>query len=172
MRYYALDNNGNPDPARSFANPRQDTETVEAPEIPDTIQNPVWSNGEWTEDITLLKADKLDEINTACDDATSDISSKYPRSEMDTWPEQVKEAEAYQADNSASVPMLETIANARGITVADQADRVMTRFSQYTAQVGQAVGKRQKLEEQIQTIAADSNLTDAEKIDQIQAISW
>jgi len=113
--------------------------------------------------LNIIKQAKIAEINAACDAATDEISSKYPRSEMDTWPQQVKEAEAYQADSSATVPMLEAIATARGITVSGQADRVMTRFQQYTDAVGKAVGKRQKLEADIQA---------ATTVEEVQAIVW
>jgi len=115
------------------------------------------------QELEQYKADKLAEINAACDTATGDISSKYPRSEMDTWPQQVREAEAYQADNNVSVPMLETIATAMGITVSDQANRVMQRFTQYADAVGKAVGKRHALEEKIQA---------ATTVEEVQAISW
>jgi len=113
--------------------------------------------------LSEIKNNKITEINAACDAATAEISSKYPRSEMDTWPQQVKEAEAYKAETNASVPMLKTIAKARGITVKDQADRVLTKFQQYADAVGKAVGKRQKLEADIQA---------ATTVEEVQAISW
>lgn len=50
MRYYAKDNNGNPNPRRSFSNPRTDIETIGVEPPDDSIQYPKWDDG-WIDDI-------------------------------------------------------------------------------------------------------------------------
>lgn len=52
--------------------------------------------------------------------------------EKSSWNEQYAEAQAYQADPSASVPLLDSLAAVRGISVADYASLVIAANTAYT----------------------------------------
>jgi len=131
-------------------------------------QNPIdESSQEWLDYqdrvFTQIKADKLAEINNACDAAMADILNDYPAVERQTWDAQLREARAYKADNTTDVPMLTGIANGRGITVSDQADRVIAKTQEYTTAVSVAVGKRQNLQADIDA---------ATTVEEVQNILW
>lgn len=115
---------------------------------------------------------KRAEIRAACDAAMSAISDAYPASEKQSWFQQLAEARAYDADSNADCPLLTIIAAERGITLADQAQRVLDKAAAYTQAVGAAVGKRQRLDDDVDAVLADDQLTDEQKIVAIQAIEW
>jgi hypothetical protein len=52
--------------------------------------------------------------------------------EQSSWSEQLAEAQAYQADPAASVPLLDSLAAVRGMTVADYAAAVIAASASYT----------------------------------------
>lgn len=62
------------------------------------------------------------------------------RGELAAWPLLVQEATAYQASPAASVPNLTPEAQARGCTVADLAQRVLSNAAQYQALRAQIAG--------------------------------
>jgi hypothetical protein len=52
--------------------------------------------------------------------------------EQSSWSEQLAEAQAYQADPATPVPLLESLAAVRGVSVADYAQGVITASTAYT----------------------------------------
>lgn len=97
--------------------------------------------------IVSRQAELLTQINNLCDQKMTSISSGYPESEVKTWPQQVKEAEAYTANSAAPVPMLEGLATQRSLTVAELASRVLVKATTYAGYAGLIVGRRQALED-------------------------
>lgn len=111
-------------------------------------------------------------LNGACSIALSDILNKYPAAELATWPRQEQEARAYQLDPAAPIPFIDAVATARGITAAELVTRIITKADAYATTAAVAIGKRQALEDQIQSIVDDINLTDDEKRTAIAAVIW
>lgn len=72
-----------------------------------------------------------------------DIVKPYTKDEQLTWDMQVKEADAYLADNNADIPMLSAIATNRGITISDLVDRVKENEAHYRVSVGTLLGQQQ-----------------------------
>jgi hypothetical protein len=110
-----------------------------------------------------LKSRKRAEINAAFAASIADLKANYPADEIQSWFKQEAEARAYEADNNASTPLLSAMANARGITVADLAARVVTNADAYSVAAGALIGKRQKYEDSIEAA------TDA---DTVSVIAW
>lgn len=99
----------------------------------------------------------LKQANALCDGKMATIKAGYPEEEVKTWDQQVREAEAYQANALATVPMLEAMAIKRGLTKADLAGRVMTKATAFADTAGQIVGRRQRLEDDISAITTTAD---------------
>ena len=97
--------------------------------------------------LAAAKAERLGAINIGCDLALAAITTNYPSSEISTWPQQVKEAEALVIDPQANAHLLPALAAARGITVSDLAARVMAKAMAFAEVSGQVIGRRQALED-------------------------
>ena len=113
--------------------------------------------------LNAAKAAKLTEINAECQKAVAALAADYPDSEVQSWPQQVKEATALAADAGADAPLLTAIATARGLPVAELASRVLDKINAYAAASGVLIGRRQAAED---AIGATASLED------LSAISW
>lgn len=84
------------------------------------------------------------EINATFEKEIAEIKADYTEDEIKSWPQQIAEAQAYQADNTAATPMLDEMVKATGSTKADLATRITTNAAQYATVFGAALGKKQK----------------------------
>lgn len=129
---------------------------------------------EWLEDghpdlqpsIQHTIAAKMEDINAACEKAITEIQASYPASEVLSWPKQEAEARAYVADPGAPTPLLDALAEARGIDKAELAGRVILKADTFAKYSGAAIGKRQALEDALNALPADATA------EQIAAIAW
>ena len=69
--------------------------------------------------------------------------------EGDSWAQQKAEAQAFKANGSASCPLLNTLAVARGITLSEMADKVLDAIDAHNTQVSDLLGKKQTVEKEI-----------------------
>lgn len=86
---------------------------------------------------------KQNEIDAAYSAALAVITDKYPESERNSWAKQESEARAWTTSNTASTPILNAISTARGITLAQQAAKVIANADVYAQIAGAIIGKRQ-----------------------------
>lgn len=107
--------------------------------------------------------DKLIEINAAFEAAAAALTAGYPKTETLTWPDQQREAMAWQADGNAATPFLDALAAARGIPRATYIAKTVAKINLFKAASAALVGKRQKLADQIQAA------TDAT---QLETVTW
>ena len=112
------------------------------------------------------KASALAAINTACENAIAAIQASYPASEVLSWPKQEAEARAYVADPGAATPLLDALAEARGIDKAELSRRVILKADAFAQYSGAVIGKRQGLEDVLNALPADAT------VEQIVAIAW
>ena len=103
--------------------------------------------------LEAVKAAKRLEINEACNAAVAGLAASYPEREIQSWPQQVKEAEALAADPQAPAPLLTAIADARGLPVVELASRVLGKMNAYAAASGSLIGRRQAAEDLIDLAA-------------------
>lgn len=113
-----------------------------------------------------LKAERLAHINRTCDAVLGELKAGYPGGEVLSWSKQEAEARAFAADAAAATPLLDALAAAREITKADLAARVIVKADAFAALSGALIGKRQKLEDQLDALPADATP------EQILAIAW
>ena len=66
--------------------------------------------------------------------------------EGDSWAQQKAEAQAFKANGSASCPLLNTLAVARGITLSEMADKVINAIDAHNTQVADLLGKKQTVD--------------------------
>ncbi len=123
----------------------------------------LWDNGKVIADIQAEKEAKLIEINNAFDKEMYIISSKYPDAEKLSWDKQEKEARAYLIDSTSPTPMLDAIATARDIDKTTLARKIVEKADAYSVAVGQAIGKRQALEDAINA---------ATTLEELEAVKW
>ena len=90
-----------------------------------------------------LKKEKERQIRKGGADIMLAITTPYTAEERDTWPIQVAEAKAYDADNNASIPMIDALVAGRGNTKADQVARILANEAAFKMAVGQILGIQQ-----------------------------
>lgn len=76
--------------------------------------------------------------------------------EHDSWAEQLAEAKAWQADNSVSVPMVDALATARGITTSEMVTKIIDANTAYNAKIQTLLAAKQTVETEIKACATIS----------------
>lgn len=112
------------------------------------------------------KQDALARIDAAYRHATDALKAGYPDDETRSWPLQETEARAWLQNPDAATPWLDAAANARGLSKAELAGRIMANATSFASAHGQLTGKRQKLRDQIAALG-DNALEE-----QLDAIQW
>lgn len=107
------------------------------------------------------RTERLTGINADADALVDELAATYPEREIQSWPQQVKEAEALALSPTADAPLLSALAAARGVDRADLAARVLAKASAYAAASGAIIGARQRLE---------GLLSAAETLDELSAV--
>lgn len=107
------------------------------------------------------RTERLTGINADADALVGELAATYPEREIQSWPQQVKEAEALAISPTADAPLLSALAAARGVDRADLAARVLAKASAYAAASGAIIGARQRLEDL---------LSAAETLDELSAV--
>lgn len=80
------------------------------------------------------------------------LSKPASHGEKASWDQQRKEAEAWTADNSASTPMLTTMATARSISVSDLVSKINTKVTAYNSAVATLLGEQKALEDEVDAL--------------------
>lgn len=140
--------------------PSADVVEKAAPAFVDGVLTQQWEARDYTvAELEGLRAQKAKAIELDFTAALAGLEAGYPERERDSWPQQQNEAEKYQADNAASVPLLEAMASARGATVANLVDRILTNAAAYSQLYGRALGTYQGRVDSLDAI----NIEDPEK---------
>lgn len=88
-------------------------------------------------------------IDAAYQDAVSALKAGYPDDETRSWPMQETEARVWLQNPDATTPWLDAAANARGLSKAGLAARILANAASFASAHGQLTGKRQKLRDQV-----------------------
>ena len=86
------------------------------------------------------------------DKAKDIVSARYGNLEQQSFEQQKKEAEAWTADNSATTPMLTTLATARGISVSDLVAKINAKVTAYNSAVATLLGEQKVLEDEVDAL--------------------
>jgi hypothetical protein len=96
------------------------------------------------------KAAKFAEIDADFQHSIDSLTDGWPEGEIKTWERQEKEALALQSNPAAPTPFLATVANQRGITVAELATRVIRDSIAFSNASAYYVGLRHKARQLVQ----------------------
>ncbi len=87
------------------------------------------------------------------------VVGDYSDKEVHSWDQQVKEAEKWTADNTASVPLLSEIATIRGMQMSVLVEKVFLKANAYSTAYGQVLGEYQRVLDVIESIDFNDPLT-------------
>lgn len=90
------------------------------------------------------KAIAISEINAIFISEVKAITEGYTEDEIKSWDMQLAEANAYNADNTAATPLLDSMIAVSGDTKADLVTRILAKAAAYSKAFGAALGKKQK----------------------------
>jgi hypothetical protein len=111
-----------------------------------------------------LIAEQLSIINRDSENAIKTITQTYPASEVLSWPKQEQEARAYLA-GPAATPLIDALAEARNVDKEYLVEKIIEKSNQFAVISGSLIGKRQKLEDQLNSLPPN---TSAENIADIK----
>ena len=92
---------------------------------------------------------KKAQINRQVDQAVNDVTSKYPKTERDSWYKQAEEAKGFTADSTFATPLLDAMANNDATEKAVLAAKIMTNIDVFAAGVGALLRKKKSLIDRI-----------------------
>ncbi|MFL1552511.1 hypothetical protein ACI77I_26080 [Pseudomonas sp. D47] len=99
-----------------------------------------------TRSLDELRVDALGLINIAADQALEPITRLYPRAEIDTWPEQCKEAQAWLSDTMASAPLIDAICGPQRMAEKRElCETILSKAITYREAVGAVIGWRRAI---------------------------
>ena len=90
-----------------------------------------------------IKADFLRTSRELLIGYIADVNIDYTLEEIRTWDQQRAEAIAYIDDSLSDVPLLDAIADSRGITVSTLANDIVARSIAFSAEAGHILGRKQ-----------------------------
>ena len=115
-----------------------------------------------------VKAQKFAEINTACDKALATLTATYPERELLSFDKQEAEARALVAGDRSNIAHITAIAEARGITVDDLAQKIVAKADAFSVLSGTIIGHRQALEAQVEQASTKEDVA-AIKVEYIES---
>lgn len=90
------------------------------------------------------------------------IATPYMMAERETWHVQQREAEAWSADQSAQVPLIAAMAQARSLPLADLAGKILENVVLFRQTAGLILGRQQAMLDRV---------WGAESLEELQAVS-
>lgn len=139
-----------PTPAPTFYGHCDDSADPETPGVLAVLDEAEFAAAraaEFSARFVRAKAEASLAANAACDAAISTLAASYPEREVQSWPQQINEAEAMLADPAASTPLLDALAQHRGIDRLQLAARVRDKAVLFAAASGAIIGARQRIED-------------------------
>ena len=129
---------------------------------PKPSKHHVWNGSTWKIPVEIAKqltqqqfqtakSAKLVALNTTAQNYINQATGvdKLPQFEKDTWAIQGQEAKAWAADNHALTPVLDGIANARGVPAQILKQKALEKTLAFEALTATVVGTRQAIETRI-----------------------
>ncbi len=115
--------------------------------------------------LDYLRGQLKPKINAACDSALATLKAAYPETEVLTWDQQIREAEALQTNAEAAAPLVRSLAAQRPVLGETETDRIteLTRRILANAEVwsmaaGNVIGQRQALEDALDSAESVEDL--------------
>lgn len=100
-----------------------------------------WNGTAFVTDMAALKRWKKDRILSEQTAVADELTADYTWAEVATWTLQYIEAMSYQANNKTETPLLLALAQARGITVSELADKVLAKAGMYQNAIAELIAR-------------------------------
>lgn len=123
---------------------------------------------ELTVTLEEVKAAKEAEINSKAEKMATVLTAGYPEFEMKTWPQQESESLSWQADNAALTPMIDIMAQQRGIDRVLYLQKTITKVTMFRQACSKLVGQRQKYADML---AAATTVEAVQAIDPVYSLA-
>ena len=131
----------------------------------DTPYGKFWAEAQAEVDAFILseaKRHKIKELHGYINSRLISIAAKYPERERETWPEQHAEALRVKSGDASSCPLLTVAATEAGVTIEQLADVIIANADAWAVEAGQVVGKRIRLEREINEAQTPDDLEEIE----------
>mgnify|MGYP000190886289 CR=1 FL=1 len=102
--------------------------------------------------LSILKTVLISNVEDVFDFRFKGLNADVPELEYSTWSAQVKESDAYSADDSVATPVLDVLSEARGISVADLVAKISSNVASYNIEVSTLLGQQQAKVDEITSI--------------------
>jgi antitoxin component HigA of HigAB toxin-antitoxin module len=100
--------------------------------------------------VNFMKKVALFALTDIIDTRYNKIQSKYSNFEIFTWNIQVEEATKYLADNGAPTPLLKSLADSRGISVDELANKVVSKSTTFRDEISSLLITQQTINKKIE----------------------
>ena len=124
------------------------------------------------ERLAALREAKREEVLAGADAAVARYMAEFSAVERETWPKQQAEVEALAADPQAPTPVLDALAQARGIPRDEQIAKARAKVAAFVPRSCFIVGTQQRYEDQITAIAEDADRPETERIAELEALTF
>jgi len=102
--------------------------------------------------VALVKPLVMARINQRSEAALKVIRDQYPDYEQLSWDKQEQQARAWLADQNTSTPLIDAIAERRGLDKTELCQRIIGKADAYEAEVGAVIGDRQAQEDRLDEV--------------------
>lgn len=99
--------------------------------------------------VILMKAIMRKWLDEVYDKRMQALNLTTSELEANSWAQQRAEAEAYDADNTVSTPLLQSLATARGITLTEMVVKVLNAIQSHNQQIATLLASKQTVEAEI-----------------------
>ena len=113
--------------------------------------------------LSEAKRHKIKELHGYINSRLTSIATKYPERERETWPEQHAEALRVKSGDASSCPLLTVAAAEAGVDIEQLSDVIIENADSWAIDAGQIVGKRIRLEREI---------NEAQSLDELEEIEF
>lgn len=107
------------------------------------------ANGKWEIDLGNEMVRLLREVNSIYKERMNILTESYPLEERESFNKQIKEAEAFLADENSFTPWLDACAKARSISKSELSRRILEKDLAFSIMHGTLTGIRQVHEDNI-----------------------
>lgn len=115
-----------------------------------------------------LRGMKLAEIRAQAEELINKAKAAASEEEVASWSKQEAEARALIQDAQTVTPLLSAMAQARGLSREELAEKVVQKADAYAATTGVILGTSRALQDQAMQI----DLTQPEAVEQLAAVVW
>lgn len=122
--------------------------------------------------LTDVQESRRREALAGADAAVARYMAQFSDVERETWPKQQAEVEALAGNPDAPTPVLDALAQVRGISREEQIAKARAKVEAFVPLSCFIVGMQQRYEDRIKAIAEDDGKPEAQRIAELEALRF